>query len=170
MNRVSNRLSSILFFLACVTALQAQKASPGWIVYTNARFQFALCYPSHLLKKQSPPENGDGQEFKNADLVDLTAFGRYEDVSLADLEMYRAGELEGKSGKITYRFRGESFFVLSGLDGDSVFYSKTYLYNGIVKSFQLRYPLQRRSVYDPIAVGMGKCFTDLQRTPHVPAP
>src|ERR1041385_1331675 len=48
-----------------------------WKMYTNARFQYSICYPPDLLVPQGEPENADGQKFLAKDGAKLIVFGRH---------------------------------------------------------------------------------------------
>jgi hypothetical protein len=56
-----------------------------------------------------------------------------------------------------------NWFVVSGQNGQTAFYSKV-LYNGHdeqFKSFELTYDRAESALYEPLIARLAKCFTDL---------
>ena len=111
---------------------------PGkYQTYRNDRFGFSILYPSNYLIPQMPlTSDDDGGRFLSRDgRAEMVVFAR--DNAL-DQTLGEIAEGETKPGRtITYRVFKDQWFVLSGYEGSKVFYHKTVLKDGIVKTFHL---------------------------------
>ncbi len=92
--------------------------------YTNARFDYSVLYPAALVTPQPPPTNGDGLQFnsESGDIV-MTVAGSSNALRRSLSELYQ-NELESEMREITYRDRGDDWFVVSGYGDGTVFYTK----------------------------------------------
>jgi hypothetical protein len=137
----------------------------SWKTYTNARFQYEICYPADLMVPQGEPDNGDGQKFLAHDGAELIVYGSNNapGESLKKTLADTGSRLAGPSGKVTYKMLKANWFVVSGQNGQTVFYSKV-LYNkhdDQFKSFELTYHRAESALYEPVIARLAKCFTDL---------
>ena len=123
-----------------------------WKVYTNVRFQYSICYPGDLLVPQGEAENSDGQKFLAKDGAKLLVFGQNNSLnkSLKDTLEDTASRLAGPSGRVTYRVIKPDWFVVSGQNGQSVFYAKTLYAHEQFKSFEITYESGSSNVYKPV--------------------
>jgi hypothetical protein len=133
----------------------------GWNSYENARFGYRALYPDFLIPREES-ENGDGRKFLSGDgTVKLIVFGAYnvENMSIEEYRRTLLNEFKGH-GNIGYGPRGNSWFVLSGLRGDSIYYEKVLFACGgsIVNAFALTYPQNRKQDFDAIVTGIEKSF------------
>jgi hypothetical protein len=92
--------------------------------------------------------------------VRLKVLGDYNaaNVGLGD---YRATILrELPEYKLEYGPMGRSWFVLSGVRGDSIYYQKVLFVCGgrMINAFSLTYPSQLRREFDPIVTTIEKSF------------
>jgi hypothetical protein len=158
-------LCAISAFFACRPGSSAAAASapddPAWDIYANSRFAYTLCYPKNLLDPQGESPNGDGQKFLAKDGAQLLVYGSNNalDQSIQDVFDSMASRLAGPSGKVTYKAVRPSWFVLSGQNGSTIFYAKTFYGKDVIRSFELTYDSSHASVYNPIAAKLGSCFT-----------
>lgn len=136
-----------------------------WKIYTNVRFQYHVCYPADLMVSQGESDNSDGQKFVAHDGANLIVYGSNNalDSSLKDRFAETASRLHGASGKVTYKVSKGDWFVISGQNEQSVFYSKT-IYNSHddqFKAFELTYDRTASAVYEPLIGHLAECFKDL---------
>jgi hypothetical protein len=136
-----------------------------WKTYTNVRFQYAVCYPEDLLVPQGESENGDGQRFAAKDGAQLIVFGQNNALNtpLKDVLADTASRLAGGSGKMTSKVLKGNWFLVSGQNGQTVFYAKTLYSQNQLKSFELTYNLSSAAVYEPLIRRLTACFADLER-------
>jgi hypothetical protein len=156
----------ILVSFVMLRSTSAHESDAGyhvWKSYTNIRYQYAICYPEDLMIPQGESPNSDGQKFLAKDGAQLLVFGQNNALSeslkdaLADTE----SRLVGASGKVTYKVLESNWFVVSGRNGQTVFYARTR-YNGEqFKSFELTYNHSAAEVYEPLIGRLTTCFADL---------
>jgi len=159
----------MLVVLACV-ACGVRAHGPSavrhvWKSYTNVRFQYAICYPEDLLVPQGESENADGDRFLAKDGAQLIVFGQNNvlEQPLKDASTDTASRLAGVSGKVTSKVLKANWFVVSGQNGQTVFYAKTYYSHNQFKSFELTYDISAAAVYEPLIGRLAACFVDLAR-------
>lgn len=133
-----------------------------WKTYTNVRFNYELCYPPDLLVPQGESANSDGQKFQSKDDASLIVYGQNNVLnrSLKDALEDVASRLAGSSGKVTYRVLKPNWFVVSGQNGQKLFYAKTLYSHNQFKSFELVYDSSTAAVYDPVVRRLNSCFVD----------
>ena len=122
-----------------IFTLRAQEPASDhhdWKVYTNAKFQYAICYPQDLLVPQGESDAGDGQTFLAKDGAKLIVFGQNNVLgeTLKDWFEGNTSNLVGRSGNVTYTVIKPNLHVVSGLNGSTVFYAKAISTSGNSKS------------------------------------
>src|SRR5581483_11497823 len=104
-------------------------------------------------KPGRPPDNNDGQSFAADDGATLSVWGSFnvQEHYIAALEADLRENPEPNE-KITYRAAGKNWLVLSGTQGDSVFYTRYLLShrNEVKNGFRITYPASLAATYDPI--------------------
>jgi len=148
------RVSVVLFAMAIwvsrgfgslgVSTLKAQESPsdhPDWKLYTNTKYQYAICYPEDLLVPQGESDDGDGQTFLAKDGAKLIVFGS---AGIADIPVEQRlataiSDLAGTSGKVRYKVMKPNWFVVSGQTQHTVFYSKAIYTRDRFKQFALTY-------------------------------
>ena len=135
-----------------------------WKVYTNVRFQYSICYPEDILVPQGESENSDGQKFLAKDGAKLIVFGRNNPLNeqVKDAFEDTASRLAGP-GKVTYKVIRPGWFVVSGENGNSLFYAKTLYAHEQFKSFELNYDSSASTVYKPVLTRLAGCFVNTGR-------
>lgn len=123
--------------------------------YTNARYGYSISYPSNLLIPQGEADNGDGQAFLSKDgAAEMRVYGS-QDLGGGLAESYRAAQA-GK--EVSYKTMKGNWFVVSGRDGGKIFYQKTMLKGGALKTFSIEYDESRKSTYDAITARIARSF------------
>lgn len=142
---------------------QRQTQDHLWKSYINVRFQYSICYPADLLKSHGEAPNGDGQKFTAKDGAQLIVYGRNNALqeTLKEEMDETASRLSGKQGRVTYSTMKPSWFAVSGVNDNSIFYAKTLLSHDQFKSFELKYNRGAAPVYDPLIHRIAACFSDL---------
>jgi hypothetical protein len=138
----------------------------GWATYVNVRFQYSICYPKDLLVPQGESDNSDGQRFLSSkDGADLAAWGdnNASDQTLRQRLSEMESRLSGSSGKVTYKVQKANWIVVSGQNGQMIFYAKTIFSHGQFKTFEITYERSAATLYDPVVARIASCFNDLAR-------
>lgn len=156
-------LCALFLHMPYLASATSRREDDGWEIYSNARFQYQICYPSQLLKPQGEPDNGDGQKFLASDGGELTVFGGYNDVLHWTIEYtlktYSA-DLVGQKGKITYQVIKNDWAVFSGDDGERTeFYGKIFIRNNKFYMFEITYKKEHKNKYSKIVEIISRCFT-----------
>ncbi|WP_127521937.1 hypothetical protein [Mesorhizobium sp. Z1-4] len=135
-------LFSMLWFLASLS-LSSACARADELVYKNSRFGTEMWIPTELFTTiGATPFNGDGITLENGNGAELRIFGSH--LVLAD----NAQEMlaihvewrEEDGDTVTYARAGRDWFVISGLEGGSIFYERHEIVDQIVHSATLLYP------------------------------
>jgi hypothetical protein len=131
-------------WLALVCAIHAEDK---WKTYTNARFGFRLSHPPGLVESRAP-DNGGGQEFHTKDKeFSLATFGHFVPENQT-LDSIWKDELKSLGDSVTYKNKGDSWFVISGVKEGTEYYYKTYVQKGNWAAFQITYPHEKAKQYD----------------------
>ncbi len=154
---------SALAVIFCLRPVHsAVDESATWETYRSERFGYSLLFPAYALEQRSETPDGRGVELSSTDgLVKLKALAadNTDNVSLSD---YRAAILRELSGgnRLNYGPMGQSWFVLSGVRGDSIYYQKVIFACGgrVINAFAMTYPEQQRREFDPIVTTIEKNF------------
>jgi hypothetical protein len=59
---------------------------------------------------------------------------------------------------VTYRARDEEWYIVSGRQGDHIFYEKSALDGAVLKTFRIIYPPENRSYFDAVTAVMATSF------------
>jgi hypothetical protein len=157
-------LAFIVSIVAC--AARAYCDSTDFTSYVNARFKYAILYPKDVLYPQGESDNGDGERFisKHAD-IKLIVFGQYNTSHETISDLYhsaaRGGLPSDPKRVVIYRVLKQRWFVVSGYNGQEVFYEKTILNGDVVDSMTLTYPTANKHRFDRIAARIGNSFHTL---------
>lgn len=123
--------------------------------YNNYRFNLHSWVPV-FLDQVRPPVNGDGCSFRNNDgsvALSVSGFHRYPGYSIDS-----AYERESDSS-ITYKTRGENWYVVSGVKNGDVYYRKRFVGDNVVASLYFSYPYSEKDDYDWIVPVLDEHFT-----------
>lgn len=138
--------------IICLVA-EVSNAQGKYSTYSNGRFSYSISYPTDLFIPQGEADNGDGQKFLSRDgRSEMIVYGSNAlDQSLRDLynEQLRRDQGADPSKKnVTYKVLRDNWFVISGYEGDRVFYQKTILRRGVFKTFRIEYDKLLADVFD----------------------
>ncbi len=132
-----------------LVCLDAQGLAESWRVYSNARFGTTADVPADW-RAGRPPANGDGLVFTSPDgQASVAVYGGLHiwdsiDEAVAIIEKPDDGET------ITYRHREPRAIVVSGTQGDRIFYVKSILScrDNVWNSVRIEYPAARKQAFD----------------------
>ena len=160
---------SFWILLTCLTLAGpalGREAVSGWSAYTNERFGFSFRYPADLFQAERRSEAGDGEIF-----VGVRGHGRLLVGTLENTEGHTVASYMSyirrtsyANYKLDYAPRGQTWFVLSGENGQNVFYEKVMFSCGsrMISSFALIYPVASKAMFDPVVQGIEKTFRPAQ--------
>lgn len=135
------------------------KFNPKYKDYYNSRYGFFVKYPENLII-QHESENNDGIELIGDDGFNLKVYGSNDanvfNMSLNDF--YKKELTEHKD--VTYKVKKKNWFVISGYDGEFIFYIKKYVGNGSTNTLFLKYPSNLRDKYYDVITVISKSFKE----------
>lgn len=141
------------------------------VTYSNERFRFGLRYPPKIFVSQGESSNGDGLILVSPDgKGKLVAYGSHIMQDEA-LKVEFENELINSSGrKITYKSFRENWYVLSGIDGHSIFYTKRFSTKDHIVGYTMTYPADNRVEWERALDTVIKGFEPVVATkqPNVP--
>lgn len=137
-------------------AVEAGKAVNG--LYYNAKYRYRIAYPESVFTPQGESDAGDGQRFlAAAGQARLIVYGAFNVLGTTLDQEYR--EALAQPGRtVTYQVLRKDWFVVSGLEGDDIFYRKTILADDIFRTFALTYPRALKATFDPLVAGILQSF------------
>jgi hypothetical protein len=155
------RLSVFAVLSAVVPAMTfAAAARAGdWLTYQNDRYGTTIDYPDQF-KPEPPPDADDGRRFKSTDGAKFAVYASYAlDSTLADIEEFTLKNL-APGAVVTYKTKGDNWFVISGTAGANIFYQRHLLSHGgqMSETFSMTYPAAAKQSYDAIVARMAKSF------------
>lgn len=135
--------------------------TPGdYQTYHNERFDYSISYPANYLVMEPPPANGDGRNFVSKDRrVEMVVYGHHNALEESLDEIYEA-EFQGEKAKreITYKVLKKKWFVISGYDGQKVFYQKTFLKDDVIKTFHIEADRALQPLVQPMTEKIARSF------------
>lgn len=156
------RFLFVLVFLLPAAAGTALAAD--WQTYRNVRFGFAVDYPGDILVMKPPPANGDGCAFHvPGRRIEVTASASHNVLDDSIGQLYAKALAEFGPGNVSYRRRGDSFFVVSGISRGRVFYEYVQIARkgggDYVGRLRILYPPREKAVMDPVVTRMQRRFS-----------
>jgi hypothetical protein len=140
----------LVLFLMCSMAMAAPVA---YHTYSNDKYGYSVRYPA-FLRPEGEPDAHDGQRFSSrSSPLRMTVWGTYsnwqtgDDMTIAQQRAWHFRNLD-KKWKVTYKANGGNWFVLSGYNGDDIFYSRTVKHGDIFATVLLEYPKSKKSEFD----------------------
>lgn len=132
----------------------------GYALYRNARYGTFISYPAPYFLARPAPDSGDGRTFVSADgTARFVVFAQYNALDLSLAEMIQDDIATGGYDDVTYRKKGDGWYVLSGYAASDIFYRKVMLDgSGLVQVFEISYPASLKDNFDPVVTYMAQSF------------
>ena len=167
MKKFFSLMSLAFLTLSCGAGLfcqptHAARVSDDYRTYHNSRYDFSVSYPANIFTPQGESDNGDGQRFVSKDgraEMTASAINNVLEETLADWygEASRS-TTEHPNRVATYKTMKANWFVVSGSEGERLFYQKTMLKNGVFKTFRIEYDRALKRKYDLVTARMAVSF------------
>ena len=137
--------------------------------YRNARFAFSIDYPRNIFLPGPEPANGGGITMTSLDGVATldvwggNAFYFDDEDQYGDLAVEYKELLARPNLKITYKVMKDKWFVVSGFEGENIFYIKQMNLmedrsSGQFAKFYFKYPKSSSKLYNPVTKIFSKSF------------
>lgn len=159
------RISWVSFtFIAIVLICSATIGQTNYETYSNARFEYALKYPSDIFTPQEEAQNGDGRAFLSKDgTAKVLVWGQYNAL-FKTLKTAYSDDLKSRKKGVSYKALLKDGYVISGTSGGKIFYQKTILKGkdgdggAVIGTFQIEYRFSDKAKFDPIVRKMAASF------------
>lgn len=136
--------------------------TPSTATYRNERFGFQLSYPSAVFEPGEAPQGGQGMVFTSRDGAAQLLVSAGRNTTGETLGSYRRFVLSKTyaDARVEYAPVRSSWFVLSGTNGDTMFYERiTFRCGGrVIYGWQMTYPVAERQIYDPIVEAVHRSY------------
>lgn len=150
--RLSARIT-VGLALAGSVAMTALPAAADPVRYTNPRYGTTIVFPGEVFSEpQRPSENGDGMSWQAVDGGFLAVWGMLNALGQTPAEFadWEIGN-QGPDYEVTYRRAARDWLVLSGIDGDDIFYKRfEFGADDVIHAVQITYPEARKGFYDKL--------------------
>ncbi len=124
----------------------------GWTTYKSDDFGYALYYPSAYFQPDAIAAGGEPKTFvspdKKAKLV-VSGVDNDDGFTLASYRSTLLGDFGGYDA-LDYSPKGQSWFVLSGYRGETIYYQKVMFScgNRMINIFSVTFPIGEKAVYE----------------------
>ncbi len=156
------RLLSLIVLVGALAPLsRPAQAQTGYVTYHNARFSYSISYPVRVLIPQGEAANGDGQKFLSKDgRAEMLVYGSNNalDQTLRNVYQEEISSAAHPQRKVTYQVIKPDWFVVSGTENSRVFYQKTFLRDGVFKTFRIEYDETQKGTFDAITTTVARSF------------
>lgn len=129
-----------------------------YIRYENPAYGYSLAYPDTLFGPVQTVGEGRGMEFSTSDSTSRILVFADEESSQDDFEEQYQSALLQPEGRVMYRARESSWYIVSGLVDERVFYEKSVLSDGVLRTLRVEYPADRRAYFDAVTAVMSASF------------
>jgi peptidoglycan hydrolase-like protein with peptidoglycan-binding domain len=138
----------------------------GWQALANPKSGITLSYPSGFLTKRQDNDSG-GETLTSADArVKLTTL-RFPNAGAGGIDKLFQTLSHEDGSKITYQFRKGSLFILSGINGQTKFYSRFEQQDDEVRGYDLSWQADKDGeIFDNISILISNSFYPFGGNPN----
>lgn len=147
------RAGAALVFVAALASAGAAFAQSKWTRWVGWKFGTTIAYPADLFSPLPEPDAHDGRTFVARDGARIAAFGEF--AGFRTIGQIHAARVSGPDyGQVTYRARGKTWSVASGLrdreGGREVFYERSVVQpdGQAIHTVVIAYPESAHAIYD----------------------
>lgn len=124
--------------------------------YYNSRFGYSIEYPSFLINEMGCQNNSGVTLSNDNNSVRLNLWANNNALFLTLQEVYNNALNEAVN--VTYKSLGSKSFVISGEDGDYIYYMNEVVGEGSMNGFSIRYPKKDEKFFDDIVTKLYNTF------------
>lgn len=162
--------SCILASLLILAAAGPLAAAQGWRSFADGHAGVHISYPADVFLPRPSEGGSSARVFVSRDGGARFAIGARSSAEGESPAYFRRHLLgtDARYDNLTYGPRGRDWFVLSGYDGDNIYYEKVMFSCGrsVTSVFLISYPIAQRARYDGIVERMEDTFRPARRTPQ----
>ncbi len=158
-------MKKLAIYFCLLLGFSMQLFAQTYVKYENSHYGFEILYPNTLLA-QGESDSRDGQMFVSADKkVSLSAYADRshnlinDDDTQLSFEQYYKRDLKIKAKcQVSYKVFNNKFFVISGTEGNKIFYRKTINTENGWFTFELIYEDTEKNIYNKACGIIGTSF------------
>lgn len=155
-----NLFLGALALTLCGPVMSFADVDQNWQIYENSIAGWQIEFPAGLLEPMPESDSRISRGFSSADGAVTLIVGRSLNL-YDDLDSFRNDQLtQARNAGVTYKPKGDGWFVLSGYRGTNIYYEK-YVFSDdlmLVQEFVIEYDQAQKSVYNVVAARMSKSF------------
>ena len=143
---------------------QGFPSNHNYQTYCNSRFQYCINYPDFLIAEPESA-NGDGRIFIDKTGTEvLRVYGRLnqdangDPITLKSQYLVDVQSIKSEKKKITYQTLGKNYYVISGQQGNYIFYKKAIIKGDAFCFAMLNYNKLGKETYDPVSAEIHRSF------------
>lgn len=126
--------------------------------YRNDAFGYSIDYPANIFETQRAMGNDGGRFFATKDgRAEMSVYAVALSEPKTARQQYQA-HLNNPKQEITYQTVHDDWFVVSGYIEDEVFYERTIVREGVLKTFRIQYDAALRDFFYPITEAISFSF------------
>jgi hypothetical protein len=146
----------------CAVPLSAEEEEQ-WKTCSTPKTQYILQFPSSLIHSTAPAATGCAYQTADGEFnVEAVVEGESSAEETIDQRMEKEMELLGHT--VTYKKKGDTWFVLSGVTSDGTEYYRKLFTNGSQwVTLRITYPHVRNKKYDKWVTRMEKTFVPFEK-------
>ena len=158
-------------FVACLFlfAASANAAEEKWITCSTPKTPFTLTIPESLIHSTAPTATGCSFQTPDGEFT-VEAVLQPENASdPAEIDARMQKEIDLMAGTVTYKKKGESWFVISGVTPDGTeYYRKLFLRGSDWVTMRITYPHAGHKKYDKWVTRIEKTFVPFAQDRQAP--
>lgn len=154
--------------LGAAASFTSHAADEPWAIHAIEQFGGTILYPQTVFEPVPRDTDEADQVFVATDDEARLAVGSWlNEGAFSPQELKNNLLRDAREASLTYEPGGRTWFVLSGYEGDDIYYQKVMFSCGgnVVTAFGLTYPTAGRARYDPIVERMEDNFRPGRRCP-----
>ena len=132
-------------------------SADGWTAYANGRYGYTVYYPAGWTAGDEA-ENGDGRVLTTDGGVSLTVYGTNSTASLAQVHKAALASAEAAGVVVSYQTSTANRSVVSGIKGNTVYYSSAWCGKGSCNYLTFAYPTAAKATIDPLVTTITQRF------------
>lgn len=153
---------AVVFISFCTIPLSAEEEEQ-WKTCSTPKTQYILQFPASLIHSTAPAATGCAYQTADGEF-NVEAVVQPEPSAEETLDQRMEKEMELLGQTVTYKKKGETWFVLSGVTSDGTEYYRKLFTNGAQwVTLRITYPHVRNKKYDKWVTRMEKTFVPFEK-------
>lgn len=159
----SARRLALFFVFFCAAPLLRAEEEESWNTCSTPKTQYLLQVPASLVRSTAPAATGCAYQTPDGEF-NVEAVVQKDASADETLEERMQKEMELLAHTVTYKKKGDAWFVLSGVTSDGTeYYRKLFTDGSQWVTLRITYPHVRNKKYDKWVTRMEKTFVPFEK-------